>query len=105
MLKNNQNEIDTVVENFGVQFDELKMKPPKGSMPGMERELLKWFLREALTTAYNKGVEVGRERCIERIRQGHFAKVADDNWNDENTYGYKEAIKDIISTLDKEVSL
>jgi hypothetical protein len=57
------------------------------------------------TTAHNKGVEVGRERCIERIRQGHFAKVADDNWNDENTYGYKEAIKDIISTLDKEVSL
>jgi len=41
--------VEEVVYNFGKQFDELKMKPPKNSMPGLERELIKDFMRKALT--------------------------------------------------------
>jgi len=41
--------IEQAVEEFGNQFDELNMKPPKNSMPGLERELLKDFMRKALT--------------------------------------------------------
>jgi len=41
--------IEQAVEEFGDQFDELNMKPPKNSMPGLERELLKDFMRKALT--------------------------------------------------------
>jgi len=41
--------VEEVVDNFGKQFDELKMKPSKKSMPGLERELLKDFMRKALT--------------------------------------------------------
>ena len=40
--------IEQAVEEFGNQFDELKMKPPKDSMTGLERELLKDFMRKAL---------------------------------------------------------
>ena len=41
--------VEEVVDNFGKQFDALKMKPSKKSMPGLERELLKDFMRKALT--------------------------------------------------------
>ena len=41
--------VEEVVDNFGKQFDELKMKPSKKSMPGLERELLKDFMRKAIT--------------------------------------------------------
>ncbi len=40
---------EAVVEEFGKQFDELGMKPPKNSMPGLERELIKDYFRKALT--------------------------------------------------------
>ena len=41
--------VEEVANDFGKQFDELKMKPPKNSMPGLERELLKDFMRKSLT--------------------------------------------------------
>ena len=41
--------VEEVADNFGKQFDALKMKPSKKSMPGLERELLKDFMRKALT--------------------------------------------------------
>jgi len=41
--------VEEVVDNFGKQFDALKMKPSKKSMPGLERESLKDFMRKALT--------------------------------------------------------
>ena len=41
--------IEQAVEEFGNQFDELNMRPPKHSMPRLERELLKDFMRKALT--------------------------------------------------------
>jgi len=47
-MTNKENTIDKRVEEFGKQFDELGMKPPKNSMPGLERELLKDYMRKAL---------------------------------------------------------
>jgi hypothetical protein len=52
--------VEEVVDNFGKQFDELKMKPSKKSMPGLERELLKDFMRKALTAEREAGREEER---------------------------------------------
>jgi len=47
--------IEQAVEEFGNQFDELNMKPPKNSMPGLERELLKDFMRKSLQAQRDAG--------------------------------------------------
>ena len=47
--------IEQAVEEFGNQFDELNMKSPKNSMPGLERELLKDFMRKALQVQRDAG--------------------------------------------------
>jgi len=47
--------IEQAVEEFGNQFDELNMKPPKKSMPGLERELLKDFMRKSLQAQRDAG--------------------------------------------------
>ena len=52
--------VEEVVDNFGKQFDALKMKPSKKSMPGLERELLKDFMRKALTAEREAGREEER---------------------------------------------
>ena len=56
--------IEQAVERFGNQFDELKMKSPKNSMPGLERELLKDFMRKALQAQRDAGAEYGRQVLI-----------------------------------------
>ena len=53
--------IEQAVEEFGNQFDELNMKPPKNSMPGLERELLKDFMRKTLQAQRDAGAEEERE--------------------------------------------
>ena len=47
--------IEKSVDEFGNQFDELNMKPPKNSIPGLERELLKDFMRKALQAQRDAG--------------------------------------------------
>ena len=57
--------VEEVVTDFGKQFDALKMKPSKKSMPGLERELLKDFMRKALSAqraAGSKDTGVAEER-------------------------------------------
>lgn len=41
--------IEKTEEQFRKQFDELGLKPPKDSMPNLERELIIDFWRKALT--------------------------------------------------------
>jgi len=62
--------VEEVVDNFGKQFDALKMKPPKKSMPGLERELLKDFMRKSLTAEREAGARVAaleRYQAISKI--------------------------------------
>jgi len=56
--------IEQAVEEFGNQFDELNMKPPKNSMPGLERELLKDFMRKALQAQR----DAGYQQCLLEIK-------------------------------------
>ena len=61
--------VEEVANDFGKQFDELKMKPPKNSMPGLERELLKDFMRKALTAEREAGAREERERVHKFVRK------------------------------------
>jgi hypothetical protein len=56
---------------------------------------------EETLTADREAVRRGeRLRIAERIKQGHFAKVADEEvWTNENVKGYKTAIDDIYEAL------
>jgi len=60
--------VEEKVEEFGKQFDELKMKPPKKSMPGLERELLKDFMRKALTAEREAGARQERQKCVAEMK-------------------------------------
>lgn len=39
--------LEKILEDFRKQFDELGLKSPKGSMPGLERELIVDYFRKA----------------------------------------------------------
>ena len=59
--------VEEIVGEFAKQFDELSMKPPKNSMPGLERELLKDYLRKTIQAERQKReevVEAERERIL-----------------------------------------
>jgi len=60
--------IEQAVEEFGNQFDELNMKPPKNSMPGLERELLKDFMRKALQAQRDAGGREATNKILNRIK-------------------------------------
>ena len=66
--------IEQAVEEFGNQFDELNMKSPKNSMPGLERELLKDFMRKSLQAQRDAGAKEERENIIEIVK---FTKFRD----------------------------
>ena len=64
-----------VVEEFGNQFDELNMKPPKNSMPGLERELLKDFMRKALQAQRDAGARDNNSIAIKAIEGYNQEKI------------------------------
>ena len=75
--------VEERVEEFGKQFDELKMKPPKKSMPGLERELLKDFMRKALQAQRDAGA---REAVVEMTS---FAAIS--RYDGERYYSVSES--------------
>lgn len=58
---------DSVVEgwedDFRTQFDELKLKPPKGSIRNSERELIIWYFRNLITTLKQTAQQEKEELC------------------------------------------
>ena len=70
--------IEQAVEEFGNQFDELKMKPPKNSMPGLERELLKDFMRKALQAQRDATLQevLSMKRVAYREKEVMYAQVS-----------------------------
>jgi len=48
--------IEDLEEDFRKQFDELKLKPPKNSMPGLERELIIDYWRKAIQSLIDQKV-------------------------------------------------
>ena len=79
-------------DDFRKQFDELKLKPPKNSMPNAERELIIWYFRNRITTAmqraYEAGEKKGREEERERI------------WREAKELPIHERRADLISLMD-----
>ena len=70
--------VEEVVDNFGKQFDELKMKPPKKSMPGLERELLKDFMRKALQAQRDATLQevLSMKRVAHQEKEVMYAQVS-----------------------------
>ena len=83
--------VEEVADDFGEQFDELKMKPHKPSMPGLERELLKDFMRKALTEDRTALLKEERKRVHELLQ--------DNNWPGELNEHTNKIIKSIQQTL------
>ena len=75
--------VEERVEEFGKQFDELKMKPPKKSMPGLERELLKDFMRKALQAQR----EAGAREAV--VKMTSFAAIS--RYDGERYYSVSES--------------
>ena len=77
---------EEIVEEFGNQFDELNMKPPKNSMPGLERELLKDFMRKALQAQRDAGAGAEKKRIYQEyiVLRKETKKERDlsNAWND-----------------------
>ena len=99
--------VEEVVDNFGKQFDALKMKPSKKSMPGLERELLKDFMRKALTAQRAAG---SKDTGVAEERRKHCCCVIKDSQVIESckmhadiaAAGAKKAIETFIENVDPE---
>ena len=78
--------IEQAVEEFGNQFDELNMKPPKKSMPGLERELLKDFMRKALQAQRDAGAKEERERVTDILEGMQVREVGTKNSREFRRY-------------------
>jgi hypothetical protein len=82
--------IEREVEEFRRQFDELGLKPPKNSMPGLERELIIDYWRKVVTRIQQETERKVREEVQKELVQRYWLKperskkdVAKDNaWND-----------------------
>ena len=99
--------VEEVVDNFGKQFDALKMKPSKKSMPGLERELLKDFMRKALSAQRAAG---SKDTGVAEERRKHCCCVIKDSQVIESckmhadiaAAGAKKAIETFIENVDPE---
>lgn len=58
-----------------------------------------------LEKTHQEELQKARLSIAERVRQGRFSKVANDSWNDDNTFGYKEALKDVAEWLENQSEL
>jgi len=74
--------IEQAVERFGNQFDELKMKSPKNSMPGLERERLKDLMRKALQAQRDAGAREERKKIGAMIEEADYARKVGEKTGD-----------------------
>jgi len=84
--------VEEVANDFGKQFDELKMKPPKNPMPGLERELLKDFMRKSLTEQ--------RTALLTELRETIQA-IDFYGWNEQTQSKIKEKVQAHLDELIK----
>lgn len=60
--------IDKIMEDeFRKQFDELGLKPPKGSMPNLEREMIIDYWRKKLKENWNSAIKACEESLGEEM--------------------------------------
>lgn len=59
------NTLERIEETFRKEFDELGLKPPKGSISGLERELIIDYWRKAITQAV---LEAYREVEVSEVK-------------------------------------
>lgn len=54
--------LENLEDRFRKEFDELKLKPPKNSMPNLERELIIDFWRKAILQKFEEAERRGYEK-------------------------------------------